>query len=84
MSPAVPRRYSRIGSDRSNRAVTSGDEKVDPVEDDRRRTDQFVGMYVNNLTLDYGDRGRTAVRKLLGDAQDAGLLPSCVTVEFAS
>jgi 5,8-dihydroxy-2-naphthoate synthase len=51
---------------------------------DRRRTDQFVGMYVNNLTLDYGDRGRTAVRKLLGDAQDAGLLPSCVTVEFAS
>jgi len=51
---------------------------------DRRRTDQFVGMYVNNLTLEYGDRGRTAVRKLLGDAQDAGLLPSCVTVEFAS
>src|SRR5262245_6212210 len=51
---------------------------------DRRRTDQFVGMYVNNLTLEYGDRGRTAVRRLLGDAQDAGLLPSCVTVEFAS
>ena len=51
---------------------------------DRRRTDQFVGMYVNNLTLEYGDRGRTAVRRLLGDAQAAGLLPSCVTVEFAS
>jgi 1,4-dihydroxy-6-naphthoate synthase len=51
---------------------------------DRRRTDQFVGMYVNNLTLDYGDRGRTAVRRLLGDAQDAGLLPSSVAVEFAS
>jgi 5,8-dihydroxy-2-naphthoate synthase len=51
---------------------------------DRRRTDQFVGMYVNNLTLDYGDRGRAAVRKLLGDAQAAGLLPACVTVEFAT
>lgn len=51
---------------------------------DRRRTDQFVGMYVNNLTLEYGDRGRTAVRRLLGDAQVAGLLPSRVTVEFAS
>ena len=49
-----------------------------------RDTDQFVGMYVNNLTLDYGDRGRTAVRRLLGDAQAAGLLPSRVTVEFAS
>jgi 1,4-dihydroxy-6-naphthoate synthase len=51
---------------------------------DRRRTDQFVGMYVNDLTLEYGDRGRTAVRKLLGDAQAAGLLPQCVTVEFAT
>jgi 1,4-dihydroxy-6-naphthoate synthase len=51
---------------------------------DRRRTDQFVGMYVNDLTLEYGDRGRTAVRKLLGDAQAAGLLPQCVTVEFAA
>ncbi len=51
---------------------------------DRGRTDQFVGMYVNDLTLDYGDRGRTAVRRLLGDAQAAGLLPETVTVEFAT
>ena len=28
---------------------------------DRRKADRFVGMYVNELTLDYGDRGRTAV-----------------------
>jgi 1,4-dihydroxy-6-naphthoate synthase len=51
---------------------------------DRRRTDEFVGMYVNALTLDYGARGREAVRRLLGDAQAAGLLAQPVAVEFAS
>ena len=51
---------------------------------DKARTDRFVGMYVNNLTLDYGERGRQAVRRLLGDAQAAGLLPKPVTVEFAT
>jgi 1,4-dihydroxy-6-naphthoate synthase len=50
---------------------------------DRARTDTFVGMYVNDLTLDYGDRGREAIRRLLGDAHEAGLLPKPVTVEFA-
>ena len=51
---------------------------------DQARTDRFVGMYVNGLTLDYGDRGRKAVHRLLGDAQAAGLLPKSVTVEFAA
>ncbi len=51
---------------------------------DRERTDRFVGMYVNELTLDYGQRGRDAVTRLLGDAQAAGLLPRQVSVEFAS
>ena len=46
---------------------------------DRPRTDRFVGMYVNDLTLDYGDRGREAVKRLLGDAYAAGLLPKPVT-----
>jgi 1,4-dihydroxy-6-naphthoate synthase len=50
---------------------------------DRGRTDRFVGMYVNDLTLDYGERGRAAVRRLLDDASAAGLLPKPVTVEFA-
>jgi 1,4-dihydroxy-6-naphthoate synthase len=50
---------------------------------DRARTDRFVGMYVNGLTLDYGERGREAVRRLLDDAQKAGLLPKPVTAEFA-
>jgi 1,4-dihydroxy-6-naphthoate synthase len=51
---------------------------------DRERTDRFVGMYVNELTLDYGERGRQAVFRLLGDARAAGLLPRPVDVEFAS
>src|SRR5262245_3060667 len=51
---------------------------------DRSRTDRFVGMYVNNLTLDYGDRGREAVRRLLEDASAAALLPKPVHVEFAT
>jgi 1,4-dihydroxy-6-naphthoate synthase len=49
---------------------------------DRGRTDRFVGMYVNDLTLDYGERGREAVRRLLADAERAGLLPAPVAVEF--
>ncbi|MGH9308582.1 MAG: MqnA/MqnD/SBP family protein [Vicinamibacterales bacterium] len=50
---------------------------------DRARTDTFVGMYVNNLTLSYGERGRRAVEKLLGDAFERGLIPQRVPVEFA-
>jgi 1,4-dihydroxy-6-naphthoate synthase len=50
---------------------------------DQARTDRFVGMYVNGLTLDYGERGREAVRRLMADAQAAGLLKSPVDVEFA-
>ena len=48
---------------------------------DRARTDKFVGMYVNDLTLDYGERGRQAVKRLLGDAEAAGLIPP-VKLEF--
>jgi len=51
---------------------------------DRTRTDRFVGMYVNDLTLDYGSRGREAVSRLMNDAWTAGLLPKPVVVEFAS
>ena len=51
---------------------------------DRAHTDRFVGMYVNQLTLDYGERGREAVYRLLGDAQAAGLLPKPVNIEFAA
>jgi len=51
---------------------------------DRQRTDRFVGMYVNELTLDYGDRGRTAVRRLFDEAHEQGLIPNPVSVEYVS
>ncbi|QDU22070.1 menaquinone biosynthesis family protein [Urbifossiella limnaea] len=44
--------------------------------------DKFVGMYVNDWTLDYGDRGRAAIRKLLDEAHRAGVIPAPVAVEF--
>ncbi len=44
--------------------------------------DKFVGMYVNDWTLDYGDRGRAAIRKLLDEGHRAGIIPSPVEVEF--
>jgi 1,4-dihydroxy-6-naphthoate synthase len=47
------------------------------------RTDEFVGMYVNQWTVDYGERGRAAVQLLLDRAAEAGIIPSKVTVEFA-
>ncbi len=46
------------------------------------RTDAFVGMYVNDWTVDYGPRGREAVQLLLDRAAGAGLIPHTVQVEF--
>jgi 1,4-dihydroxy-6-naphthoate synthase len=44
--------------------------------------DRFVGMYVNAWTLDYGPRGREAVRRLLDEGHRAGIIPAPVAVEF--
>jgi 5,8-dihydroxy-2-naphthoate synthase len=46
------------------------------------RTDTFVGMYVNQWTVDYGTRGRLAVQTLLDRAHSAGVIPERVQVEF--
>ncbi len=45
-------------------------------------TDQFVGMYVNDRTLDYGDEGRAAVAELLDRAAAAKLIPAAVPVDW--
>jgi len=44
--------------------------------------DRFVSMWVNELTLDYGDRGREAVRRLLAEGHERGIIPHAVDVEF--
>ena len=41
----------------------------------RELADQFVGMYVNHWTLDYGERGRESIRRFLGRAHERGLIP---------
>jgi 5,8-dihydroxy-2-naphthoate synthase len=46
------------------------------------RTDTFVGMYVNQWTVDYGPRGRQAVQLLLDRGYEAGVIPEAVKVEF--
>jgi 1,4-dihydroxy-6-naphthoate synthase len=51
---------------------------------DRSRTDRFVGMYVNDLTLSYGERGRRGVERLMTEAFERGLIPQRVAVEFAA
>ena len=41
-------------------------------------------MYVNDLTLGYGERGRTAVERLMTEAFENGIIPKRVPVEFAA
>jgi len=45
-------------------------------------TDRFIEMYVNRWTVDYGDRGRAAVRELLRQAHDVGLTPDAGEIDF--
>ena len=49
---------------------------------DKALADRFVGMYVNDWTLDYGPRGREAVRRLLDEGYKAGVIPNPVDVQF--
>lgn len=44
--------------------------------------DKFIGMYVNDLTLDYGDRGRRAITEFLSRGAAAGILPELPPIEF--
>ena len=49
---------------------------------DRTDADTFVGMYVNDWTLDYGDRGRQAIRQFLDRGVESGVITRPITVEF--
>ena len=49
---------------------------------DEGLADRFVGMYVNELTKDYGDEGRQAVTELLRRGEEIGAFPGPVRVEF--
>jgi 1,4-dihydroxy-6-naphthoate synthase len=49
---------------------------------DQQLADKFVGMYVNERTLDYREEGREAVRRLLAMGHTAGIIPRAANVEF--
>ncbi len=51
---------------------------------DDRTNDRFVGMYVNDLTLDYGERGRRSIQRFLDEGTAAGIVPPVGPVAFVS
>jgi 1,4-dihydroxy-6-naphthoate synthase len=51
---------------------------------DMAKADRFVGMYVNEWTVDFGPKGREAVRRLLAEGHRAGVIPKLVEPEFVS
>jgi len=48
----------------------------------QKLADKFIGMYVNDFTRDYGESGRAAIRRFLGDARRAGYIDSLAEIEF--
>lgn len=82
------RRVSRLLHDSIAYALDHRSEAIDYAQQygrglDEDKTDRFVGMYVNELPLDYGERGRAAVERLFGEAYEKKLIPNPVPVEFA-
>lgn len=49
---------------------------------DHQLADKFVGMYVNHWTLDYGDRGRQAINRLLSEGAKNGLVPAIGEIDY--
>jgi len=87
LGPELMRRISHLLRESIRYALAHRQEALDYAlrfarDMDRRLADRFVGMYVNNLTLDYGERGRAAVRRLLALGHERGLIPHRVEVEF--
>ena len=88
LGPDLMRRISRLLRDSIQYALAHRQEALDYAMQfgrdlDRRLADRFVGMYVNDLTLDYGERGRAAVRRLLTVGHERGIIPHLVEPEFA-
>ena len=89
LGPATMRTVSKMLHDSIAHALSHRQAAVEYAQQfgrglNRGDTDRFVGMYVNNLTLDYGVRGRAALERFFGEAFDKGLIPNKVAVEFVS
>ncbi|MCX7016801.1 MAG: ABC transporter substrate-binding protein [Candidatus Sumerlaeota bacterium] len=89
LGPALMSRVNRLLQQSIRYAL---DHRADAVEHSlqwardmgRDLAGRFVGMYVNDLTVDYGERGRRAVELFLRRGYEAGLLPKPVELEFVS
>ena len=85
--PAVIREVNRLLKQSIQYGLAHRDEALDYAlqygrDLDRAKADRFVGMYVNDWTLDFGPRGREAVRRLLAEGHRAGMIPTLVEPEF--
>ena len=87
LGPAVMRDVNRLLKESIRYGLEHRDEALDYAlqygrDLDRSRADTFVGMYVNDWTLDFGPRGRQAVTELLARGHAAGVVPKLVRPEF--
>jgi 1,4-dihydroxy-6-naphthoate synthase len=70
------------GLDHRDEALSYAIRYARGLEDDLERSDRFVGMYVNDWTRGYGEKGRRAVQLLLDRGHAAGILPQRIEAEF--
>ena len=89
LGPEMIAKVSKLLHDSIAYALSHRKEAVDYAQQfgrglDKDKTDKFVGMYVNDLTLGYGERGRKAVERLMTEAFEKGLIPHPVPVVFAA
>jgi 1,4-dihydroxy-6-naphthoate synthase len=89
LGPEMMRKISTMLHDSIAYALDNRDAAVEYAQQygrglDRKDTDTFVGMYVNQLTLDYGVRGRTALERFFTEAYEKQLIPTAVPVEFVT
>jgi 1,4-dihydroxy-6-naphthoate synthase len=87
LGPEVIRQISRLLKESIRYSLEHRDDALNYAlryarDMDKALADRFVGMYVNDWTLDYGERGRAAVRRLLAEGHQAGVIPKPVAVEF--
>ena len=89
LGPEMIRKVSKLLHDSIAFALSHRKDAVDYAQQfgrglDKEKTDRFVGMYVNDLTLGYGERGTQAVERLMTEAFEKGLIPNPVPVVFAA
>jgi 1,4-dihydroxy-6-naphthoate synthase len=88
LGPDMIRKVSKLLHDSIAYALAHRQDAVEYAQQfgrglDKEQTDRFVGMYVNDLTLGYGERGRKAVERLMTEAYEQGLIPKSVPLQFA-